>query len=97
MDVSICNSMGPRSFVPEGEPCAAELAALQDIATDEWAGHDASAPLHVSLLELVEAVSEVADSEQEVVATVAHMLRSGSVVIRGSSHQQPLSELLQAC
>ena len=55
MDISICNSMGPLSFEPEGEPSAAELAALQDIEADEWLGQDASAPLHVSLLELVEA------------------------------------------
>jgi hypothetical protein len=37
-----------------------------------------------TLLELVQAVSEVARSEQEVVATVLYMLRSGSVQLRGS-------------
>jgi hypothetical protein len=37
-----------------------------------------------TLLELVQAVSEVAQTDQEVVATVLHMLRSGSVRLRGS-------------
>lgn len=37
----------------------------------------------VTLWELVWAVSEVADDEREVVATVAHMLTSGSVRVVG--------------
>jgi hypothetical protein len=37
-----------------------------------------------TLLELVQAVSEVAQTDQEVVSTVLHMLRSGSVRLRGS-------------
>ena len=37
----------------------------------------------VTLWELVWAVSEVADDEREVVATVAHMLSSGSVKVVG--------------
>lgn len=37
-----------------------------------------------TLLELVSAVSEAADSEQEVVATVLHMLRSGRVELCGT-------------
>ena len=37
----------------------------------------------VTLWELLWAVSEVADDEREVVATVAHMLTSGSVKIVG--------------
>jgi hypothetical protein len=43
----------------------------------------AQAP-ETTLLELVQAVSEVASTDQEVVATVLHMLRSGSVRLRGS-------------
>ncbi len=43
----------------------------------------AQAP-ETTLLELVQAVSEVARTDQEVVATVLHMLRSGSVRLRGS-------------
>lgn len=37
----------------------------------------------VTLWELIWAVSEVADDEREVVATVAHMLTSGSVRVIG--------------
>ena len=96
MDVTIQNSMGPLSFVPEPDSCGAELAALQDIAAEEWVGHDASEPLHVSLLELVEAVSEVANGETEVIATVAHMLRSGSVVLRGVKSADVLADALLA-
>jgi hypothetical protein len=44
------------------------------------------APLaeHLTLLELVEAVSSVTEDDAEVVATVSHMLRSGSVKLSGS-------------
>jgi hypothetical protein len=38
----------------------------------------------VTLWELMWAVSEVADDEREVVATVAHMLASGSVRLVGN-------------
>ena len=38
----------------------------------------------VTLLDLVQAVSEAATSETEVVATVLSMLRSGRVHLRGS-------------
>jgi hypothetical protein len=46
----------------------------------------ACAPLeqHLTLLELVEAVGTVTDDDAEVVATVAHMLRSGTVKLCGS-------------
>jgi len=37
-----------------------------------------------TLLELVQAVSAVAGSDAEVVATVLHLLRSGRVRLRGS-------------
>ena len=39
---------------------------------------------HVTLLELVAAVSSVTDDDEEVVATVAHMLRSGAVTLQGT-------------
>ena len=41
-------------------------------------------PEEVSLFELVEAVAEYSATEQEVLATVMHMLRSGRVQLRGS-------------
>lgn len=97
MDVTTYSSMGPLTSVPEAEPCAAELAAMQDMAAEGWTAGDAFEPIHVSLLELVEAVSEVANGETEVVATVAHMLSSGSVVIRGMRRHDALANLLAAC
>jgi len=45
-----------------------------------------------TLLELVQAVSDVARTDQEVVATVLHMLRSGSVRLRGSFRDSLLQD-----
>jgi len=45
-----------------------------------------------TLLELVEAVSDVTDDDAEVVATVVHMLRVGSVCLTGSFHGEPISD-----
>jgi len=63
------------------QPDPAELAALEDIRQAGW--FDREPPLLVSLLDLVEAVSAVSDNEDEVLATVAYMLESGSVALRG--------------
>ena len=38
----------------------------------------------LTLMELVEAVGEVADTEQEVLATVTYMLRSGRIQLAGN-------------
>ena len=46
-------------------------------------------PVAVTLLELVEAVSSSSDNESEVVATVAHMLRSGRVRLTGCLRDTP--------
>lgn len=46
-----------------------------------------------TLGELVEAVAEFSDSEQEVVATVMHMLRSGRVRLRGTYAEPPAAKL----
>ena len=43
-----------------------------------------AAPLNLTLLELVQAISEVSESEQEVIATVVYMLRSGRVRLTGN-------------
>ena len=40
--------------------------------------------LKVTMLDLVTTVSEVADSEAEVVATVAYLINSGKVLLRGN-------------
>lgn len=47
--------------------------------------------LDVTLWELVWAVSQVADDEREVIATVAHMLTSGSVRLVGNFRDCPLA------
>jgi len=52
---------------------AAAPATVQDMRTRE-----------TTLLELVQAVSSVASSDAEVVATVLHLLRSGRVRLCGS-------------
>lgn len=47
--------------------------------------------LEVTLWELVWAVSQVADNEREVIATVAHMLGSGSVNLVGNFRDCPIA------
>jgi hypothetical protein len=49
-------------------------------------------PLRLTLLELVQAVTEVSHSENEVVATVVYMLRSGRVQLAGNFRDEPLDE-----
>ena len=44
--------------------------------------------IRTTLLELVEAVSEFADNEAEVVATVVHMVNSGEVELCGTFRGQ---------
>ena len=46
-------------------------------------------PLATTLLDLVEAVSDVSDNEREVVATVAHMIRTGQVRLTGCFRNTP--------
>ena len=57
----------------------AELAALEDIRREGW--FDSQEPLIASLSEIFRAVSSVTDHEAEIVATVAHMISSGSVAL----------------
>ena len=53
-------------------------------AVAEIANHVECEVPEVTLWELVWAVTEVADDEREVVATIAHMLTSGSVRVVGN-------------
>lgn len=59
-----------------------------------WRELTAPEPMPVTLLDLVTAVSEVADNEQEIVGTVAYMLSSGSVELSGSFRDEALGSLL---
>ena len=56
-----------------------------------------SRPQQFTLLELVEAVSEVTDNELEIVATVSHMLASGQVRLTGNFNGVPVELLLRDC
>lgn len=44
----------------------------------------ADGAVHTTLLELVRTIGEITDEEAEVVATVLHMLRTGTVKLTGS-------------
>ena len=74
------------------ESSLAELAALEDIEAAGWLDVDDPRPVRVTFLELVKTVSEVSNSECEVVATVAHMLSSGSVELIGDLRQNILQK-----
>ncbi len=50
-------------------------------------------PQRVTLLELIEAVSEVSESEQEILATVTYMLTSGRIRLSGSFRDTPADKL----
>ena len=60
--------------------------SLIDLANLPRAGEK---PVATTLLALVEAVSNVSHNEREVVATVAHMLRSGRVKLTGCFRDAP--------
>ena len=68
------------------------LRHVQEIETDREFDGESDAD-SLSFLDLVEAVAEFSDSEQEVVATVMHMLRSGRVHLRGSYPEPAAAKL----
>ena len=81
----------------ERGPCDAELAAIEDIEASERVQQNASDPMRVTLLELVEAVSDISETEAEIIATVTYMLGSGSGELTGAFRDQPIGTLLAAC
>lgn len=97
MNISIREATVGQGLDVERGPRDAELAAIEDIDASERAQQKASEPMRVTLLELVEAVSEVSENESEIVATVAYMLGSGSVELTGTFRDQPIGTLLAAC
>ena len=54
----------------------------------------ADAAVNTTLLDLVRTIGEITDDETEIVATVIHMLRSGSVKLTGSFRNTPADQLL---
>ncbi len=51
-------------------------------------------PQHLTLLELVEAVADVTDDEQEIIATVFHMLETGRVKLIGNFRDTPIHRMV---
>jgi hypothetical protein len=51
-------------------------------------------PQHLTLLELVEAVADVTNDEAEIIATVFHMLQSGSVKLVGNFRNEPIERMV---
>ncbi|MFQ5416917.1 MAG: hypothetical protein ACE5FL_07705 [Myxococcota bacterium] len=64
------------------------MAAAPSVATGS---NSAAEPIRLTLLDLVEAVSDVTASDVEIVATVLHMLESGRVRLDGNFRGAPLS------
>jgi hypothetical protein len=62
---------------------ASELSVVRGLLTSRGKEERAMA-LTVTLSELITAVADCAQSENEVVATVIHMINSGQVRLRGS-------------
>ena len=46
--------------------------------------------IQTTLLDLVRAVSETTDDDVEVVSTIVHMLRTGSVELSGTFRNEPI-------
>jgi hypothetical protein len=67
-----------------GNEVAATVVAIRDHMPREER-------IDTTLLALVQAVAEVAESEREVVATVVALLRSGRVRLTGTFRNAPLS------
>ena len=61
----------------------------------ETVQHEQARVQERTMLELVEAVGEVTDDEQEIVAAVVHLLTSGTVRLTGNFHDEPLEQLLK--
>jgi hypothetical protein len=69
------------------------VAAVQvlglEIAPLPWRA-DSGEGHRLTLLELVRAISEVTEDEEEIVATAVHMLRSGSVRLCGNFRDESI-------
>jgi hypothetical protein len=70
-----------------------EIPIDHRLAIHEIPTNSVDEPQPVTLLELIEAVSEVSHSEQEVLATVTYMLNSGRVRLSGNFRDTPVEKL----
>lgn len=74
---------------------AVSITASRMRATRETPnGARANPAIQLTLLELVRTIGEITDDEAEIVATVLHMLRSGTVRLTGSFRDEPISRFL---
>jgi len=64
------------------------IPAIHEIETNP-----SDEPQPLTLLELIEAVSDVSETEQETLATVIYMLNSGRVRLSGSFRDTPITQL----
>jgi len=64
------------------------IPAIHDIETNP-----SDEPQPMTLLELIAAVSDVSETEQETLATVTYMLNSGRVRLSGSFRDTPVTKL----
>ena len=85
MSAAIRDGVEMATSAAESEPSLAELVALEDIEAAGWLERDGPQPVRVTFLDLVKAISEVSNTETEVVATVAYMLSSGGIELIGET------------
>jgi len=62
------------------------MSAAASVRIEKAIAHE---PMSLTLLELVEAVNDVTSSDDEVVATVRHMLRTGRIRLSGNFRGVP--------
>lgn len=64
------------------------IPAIHEIETNP-----SDEPQPMTLLELIEAVSDFSETEQEILATVIYMLNSGRVRLSGNFRDTPITQL----
>ncbi len=69
----------------EEESMSVAITATQQVP-------QAGEPPECTLLDLVRVLYEITDDDREVVATVLHMLRNGSVKLRGNFRGAPMDD-----
>ena len=75
-------------------PIPVEIPVDHRPAIYEVETHQGDEPQTVTLLELIDAVSEASETEEEVLATVTYMLGSGRVRLSGNFRDTPVATLL---
>lgn len=84
-------------------PCPPSLDTASGAAAADSGRHPFSEPAarradfpgDCTLLEVVEAITEVSQDEEEILATLCHMLNSGRIRLRGTFREQSPDSLLE--